>query len=51
MILTAGIHDKYFEDQNLSLKRPARHREPIRRGGREIGQKGAFFKGLSRVDT
>jgi hypothetical protein len=33
--------------KNLILTQPARHREPLRRGGREIGQKGAFFKGLN----
>jgi hypothetical protein len=47
--LTTGIHDKYFEDQNLSLTQPARHREPLRRGGREIGQKGTFSKGLNLI--
>ena len=47
--MTTGIHAKYFEDQNLSLTQPARHREPLRRGGREIGQKGTFFKGLRGV--
>jgi hypothetical protein len=31
MILTAGIHDKYFEDQNLSLTR-------------RLGKRGRFSK-------